>query len=285
VRIALTLTELRTAINEQKRLGKKIGFVPTMGYLHEGHGSLITRAKAENDYVVLSIFVNPLQFGPNEDYERYPRDFAKDRDYAESLGVDLLFHPEVREIYPNYPSLTKVTVSGITELLCGASRPGHFEGVATIVAKLFNLVMPDRAYFGLKDAQQVAVIQQMVQDLNFPVEIVPCPIIREEDGLAKSSRNVYLNNEERKQAVILSQSLKKAKAEIERGERNAGRIKEMIREMILSQPLAVIDYIEILTFPSLEKIDSMANKTVLIALAVKFGQTRLIDNVIVEIGG
>lgn len=285
MRIALTLTELRTAINEQKRQGKKIGFVPTMGYLHEGHGSLITRAKAENNYVVLSIFVNPLQFGPNEDYERYPRDFDKDRDYAESLGVDLLFHPEVREIYPNYPSLTKVTVSGITELLCGASRPGHFDGVATIVAKLFNLVMPDRAYFGLKDAQQVAVIQQMVKDLNFPVEIVPCPIIREEDGLAKSSRNVYLNNEERKQAVILSQSLKKAKAEIERGERNAGRIKEMIREMILSQPLAVIDYIEILTFPSLEKIDSMANKTVLIALAVKFGQTRLIDNVIVEIGG
>ncbi len=279
-----TKHELQAILQAEKRDGRKIGFIPTMGFLHEGHGSLITKAVAETDYVVMSIFVNPMQFGPNEDFEQYPRDFEKDQAFAKELGVDLLFYPSVEEIYPIYPSLTVLSVGEITDKLCGASRPGHFDGVATVIAKLFNIVQPDQAFFGSKDAQQVAVIAQMVTDLFIPVEIVICPTIREEDGLAKSSRNVYLNTEERKQAVILSQSLDVVREEIKLGNFNVSNLRRMIRAKIETQPLAKVDYIEILTYPSLLTISEIDNETVIVALAVKFGNTRLIDNCIVKVG-
>lgn len=284
MKIVYTIHELRKEIQMQKKMGKKVGFVPTMGYLHEGHGSLITKAKENTDFVVVSIFVNPMQFGPNEDFERYPRDFDKDRDFVQKLGTDLLFHPTANEMYPSYPSLTVVSVGNITSKLCGASRPGHFDGVATVVTKLFNIVQPDQAFFGIKDAQQVAVITQMVNDLNIPVEVIPCPIIREEDGLAKSSRNVYLNDEERKQAVVLNQSLEKARLEIESGNCNVANIKANIQSEIEQQPLANIDYIEILTYPNLSTVEEIDKEQIIIALAVKFGHTRLIDNCIVNVG-
>lgn len=277
--------ELMEIIAVEKIAGKTIGFVPTMGYLHEGHGSLITKAKETSNYVVLSIFVNPLQFGPNEDFEKYPRDFERDRNYAELLGVDLLYIPPVREIYPTYPALTKVRVDRLTEVLCGSSRPGHFDGVTTIVNKLFNLVQPTYAYFGLKDAQQVAVVTQMVKDLNMNVTIVPCPIVREQDGLAKSSRNVYLDEEERKQAVILFKSLNMAQNLLKNGVRKPSILVEKIIDQIETSPRAVIDYVQVLTYPNLEKVSLLQpGDQIIIALAVKFGNTRLIDNCIVEIG-
>lgn len=276
-----TKQQLQEIIRTQKQLGKKIGFIPTMGFLHEGHGSLVTQAVKQTDFVVMSIFVNPMQFGPNEDYETYPRDFAKDEAYAKEVGVDLLFYPSVAEMYPVYPSLTTVSVGEITNKLCGASRPGHFDGVATVVTKLFNFVQPDKAFFGMKDAQQIAVITQMVHDLFMPVEIVACPTLREEDGLAKSSRNVYLNTEERIQAVVLSQSLTKARAQILSGQRDVNILRANIINEIESQPLALIDYVEILSFPNLATISEIEDEKVIIALAVKFGKTRLIDNCIV----
>lgn len=279
-----TKKELQAIIRTEKQLGKKIGFFPTMGYLHEGHGSLITQAVKQTDFVVMSIFVNPMQFGPNEDYESYPRDLERDQEFAKKLGVDLLFYPSVKEMYPSYPSLTVVSVNDLTSKLCGASRPGHFDGVATVVTKLFNIVQPDKAFFSIKDAQQVAVITQMVNDLFIPVEIVVCPIIREEDGLAKSSRNVYLNTEERKQAVVLFQSLKHAREEIISGQRDVSKIRAKIMTEIEAQPLAKIDYIEILSYPSLSSISKIQNESIIIALAVKFGKTRLIDNCIVQVG-
>ncbi len=283
--IVETKQALNNRIAKQKEMGKTIGFVPTMGYLHEGHGSLVLKAKEQCDYVVLSIFVNPLQFGPNEDFETYPRDLEKDSKYAEQLGVDLIFHPSVTELYPQYPSLTIVKVNSLTNVLCGASRPGHFDGVTTIVNKLFHIVAPDSAFFGLKDAQQVAVITQMVQDLNMNVRIVSCPIVREPDGLAKSSRNVYLNTEEREQAVVLSQSIDLAKQQLQFGNTDFTQIRAEIHAQIKSQPLANIDYIEILSFPSLSHVEkAIAGEQIIIALAVKFGKTRLIDNCIVTIG-
>ncbi|WP_123040766.1 pantoate--beta-alanine ligase [Cohnella candidum] len=284
-KIVRQIAELREEIAAYRRGNPdgQVGFVPTMGYLHEGHASLIRRSAGENGLTVLSIFVNPLQFGPNEDFDRYPKDERRDLAVASSAGANLVFMPSVEEMYPE-PMRTKVTVSEVTERLCGASRPGHFDGVATVVSKLFHIVQPDRAYFGLKDAQQVAVIARMTRDLHMPIDIVPCPTVREEDGLALSSRNVYLTPEERKQALVLSQSLAQVPGWIEDGMTEA-ELAVRIRGRIRSQPLADIDYVEIATYPDLKQPapdrplrDS--NVPLLVALAVRFGKTRLIDNVL-----
>lgn len=284
--IVRRIAELREAIFAYRRtagVASRVGFVPTMGYLHEGHASLIRRSAEENGLTVLSIFVNPLQFGPNEDFDRYPRDERRDLSVAAAAGADLVFMPPVEEMYPE-PMRTKVAVSGLTERLCGASRPGHFDGVATVVSKLFHLVQPDRAYFGLKDAQQVSVIARMVSDLNMPVDIVPCPIVREPDGLAMSSRNVYLSPEERRQALVLSQTLARVPGWIEDG-MTAAELAVRIRGRIRSQPLADIEYVEIATYPDLgqppaERPLKQSRTPLLVALAARFGKTRLIDNVL-----
>lgn len=277
MKIVKTIQELTSLLQEYRKQEQKIGFVPTMGYLHEGHMSLVAHAKSLASVVVMSIFVNPTQFGPGEDFEKYPRNMERDSELAEARGVDVLFVPEVEDIYPNQPKTT-VSVSDVTSRLCGASRPGHFDGVATVVCKLFNIVQPHFAFFGMKDAQQVAVIQQMVQDLNIPVEIVPCPIVREKDGLALSSRNVYLNEEERRQALVLSQALEKAEQEFI-DHSSPAEIREKITALIQSKPLATIDYVEILSYPSLEPINVFdQSSSFIVALAVKFGKTRLIDN-------
>lgn len=277
-----TIAEMRTIIREAKRQGKRIGIVPTMGYLHQGHLSLVEAAKERCDLVVMSIFVNPLQFGPNEDFERYPRDLERDRQLAEGAGVDVLFTPSVSEMYPQ-PILTTISVAHVTAPLCGRSRPGHFDGVATVVMKLFQIVQPDYAFFGLKDAQQVAVVTQMVHDLSVPVEIVPCPIVREADGLAMSSRNVYLSPEEREQALVLSRGLKQAEQWI-REKAAPDEIRERLVEMIREMPLASIDYVEILHYPALTPVETFqAGSTIIVALAVRFGKTRLIDNLIATV--
>jgi pantoate--beta-alanine ligase len=277
-----TIAEMRVHIKEARRQGKTIGMVPTMGYLHEGHLSLVKAAREKCDLVVMSIFVNPLQFGPNEDFERYPRDIDRDRDLAKSAGVDLLFTPEVSEMYPK-PMLTNVSVSNVTELLCGKSRPGHFDGVATVVTKLFQIVQPDYAFFGQKDAQQVAVVSQMVFDLSMPVQIVPCPIVREADGLAMSSRNVYLTPEERKEALVLSRSLKQAKIWLSEGVALRD-IQERMIAMISEMPLASIEYVEVLRYPDLVPVEQpVPGESIIVALAVRFGKTRLIDNLITSI--
>jgi pantoate--beta-alanine ligase len=281
MRIAETVSEIRAVVSEAKKAGKKVGFVPTMGFFHEGHLSLIRRAKAENEFVVVSIFVNPMQFGIGEDYETYPRDLEKDNKLAESAGANVIFHPSVQEMYPQ-SFKTYVEVEEITLKLCGASRPGHFRGVATIVSKLFNIVKPDRAYFGQKDAQQVAVIQQMVGDLNMDIEIVPCAIVREADGLAMSSRNTYLNEGERKAALVLSRSLFQAEAVIRNGERDAKRLKELITGTIKAEQKASIEYVEIVDALTLEESEKIQGE-IFIALAVKFGKTRLIDNIRLEV--
>ncbi|MDR6884490.1 pantoate--beta-alanine ligase [Bacillus sp. 3255] len=280
-----TIADLRSRIKEYRRKqGGSVGFVPTMGYLHEGHASLLRKARAQSGLVVLSIFVNPLQFGPGEDFERYPRNAERDLQVAEAAGADLVFMPSVSEMYPS-PTRTTVSVTGLTSRLCGASRPGHFDGVATVVSKLFHIVQPDQAFFGLKDAQQVAVIEQMVQDLNLDVEIVPCPTLREQDGLAMSSRNVYLSEEERKQALVLSQALEKAKAFVQsRTAFAAEELERLVSDHIRTAPLADIDYAQVLTYPTLEPFDaSTSNSSIIIALAVKFGKTRLIDNAIIQL--
>ena len=281
-----SIQELRSQIAGMKKQISKpevtVGFVPTMGFLHEGHASLMKQARNKTDIVVLSIFVNPIQFGPNEDFESYPRDEKRDLAVAEKEGVDIVFIPSVEEMYPE-PTKTTIQVAGLTERLCGASRPGHFDGVTTVVAKLFNIVQPDFAFFGMKDAQQVAVLSQMVADLNMPVTIVPCPIMREDDGLALSSRNVYLSSEERSQALCLSRSLALAeKASKERADITIGELRSLVIAEIEKSPIAVIDYVEILTFPGLQQVDEEHKlndlEDVIVALAVKFGKTRLIDN-------
>ncbi|WAM33259.1 pantoate--beta-alanine ligase [Caldicellulosiruptor morganii] len=276
-----TIQEMKNVVKNLKNQGKTIGFVPTMGYLHEGHLSLVRRSKSENDITIMSIFVNPIQFGPNEDYDRYPRDFERDRSLAEKEGVDYIFYPSVQEMYPD-GFKTVVSVKKITEIMCGRSRPGHFDGVATVVLKLFNIVNPDRAYFGQKDAQQLAVIKQMVKDLNLDIEIVPCPIVREADGLAMSSRNVYLSEQERKSATVLYRALTLAKDLIERGERNTLKLKKVMEDLILNEKHTKIDYIEFVDYETFEIITKIEGK-VLIALAVFVGTTRLIDNIIVEV--
>lgn len=280
MKIIETINELRNELKAHRQ--GTIGLVPTMGYLHQGHLSLVDRARRECDTVVMSIFVNPLQFGPNEDYDRYPRDLDRDASLAKKAGVDFLFHPSVKEMYPS-ETLTQIQVRGVTERLCGASRPGHFAGVTTVVGKLFHIVEPQRAYFGMKDAQQVAVIEQMVTDLNFPVTIVPCPTIREANGLALSSRNKYLTPEQKEQALILNQSLKEAKEKWERGDfTHADQITEYVRKRIETQPLAEIDYVETLSYPQLTPLGQRLDQRMIIAVAVRFGQTRLIDNVLLD---
>ena len=251
-----------------------------MGYLHQGHLALMEEAKEENDVVIVSIFVNPTQFGPNEDYDNYPRDIKRDAKLAESIGVDAIFHPEVNEIYNNQHA-TNVEITGITDKLCDATRPAHFAGVCTIVSKLFNIINPDQAYFGQKDAQQVLVIKKMVADLNFNIEIKTVAIIRAEDGLAVSSRNQYLNSEERKAATILFESLEFAKKIIKK-DKKTSTIKQKIINFIEQEPLARIDYVELVDQKNLEELNTIKG-SILIALAVYIGSTRLIDNLMMEV--
>lgn len=281
-----SIGSLRQLLKDYRRHNgsNTIGFVPTMGYLHQGHASLLKAAKEQSDLAVLSIFVNPLQFGPNEDFDRYPRDPDRDLALAAESGAEIVFFPSKEEMYPG-PIRTTVSVAGVTEQLCGASRPGHFDGVATVVSKLFHIVQPDKAFFGLKDAQQVAVITQMVSDLNMDVEIIPCPTLREPDGLAMSSRNVYLSDAERKQALVLSESLRNAAAYAEAHSVFTDQdLLERTIAHIRTAPLAVIDYVELLSYPALEPIPVIARNldTFILALAVKFGKTRLIDNIIIS---
>ena len=281
MRLFTTVVEIKEYLRRQQAAGKSVGLVPTMGYLHEGHLSLIRRAVAETDIPVISVFVNPIQFGPSEDLGKYPRDLKRDQELIRETGAEVVFNPSMAEMYGT-DYLTYVRVEKITETLCGVSRPGHFQGVATVVNKLFNIVRPDKAYFGQKDAQQALVIRKMVKDLNMDVEVVVCPIVREADGLAMSSRNTYLNAEERRQAVALYQALLAAKAMIEQGERDAHRVKRHMEELIHRQPLANVDYISVVDPESLREITEISG-AVLLALAVKFGATRLIDNLRVEV--
>ena len=275
------INELRDRVKGWKSQGLKVGFVPTMGYLHEGHESLIKRASEENDKVVVSIFVNPIQFGPKEDLSTYPRDLERDSKVCEGAGADIIFHPKSEEMYFEDFS-TFVDTNGLTSGLCGKSRPTHFRGVCTVVTKLFNIVLPDRAYFGEKDAQQLAIIKRMVRDLNIDVEVIGCPIVREKDGLAKSSRNTYLSIEERSAATILSKALNIAREKIKDGERTSSNIISTIKEIIESEKLARIDYIEVVDSFSMEGVDTI-EKSVLVAIAVFIGKTRLIDNFTYEL--
>ena len=271
---------VRQQVSEWKKAGLSIGLVPTMGYLHEGHKSLIDAARRENDRVAVSIFVNPMQFGPNEDLESYPRDLEKDAALCEEAGVDLIFHPQPEEMYaPGF--CTYVDMDGLTTQLCGKSRPTHFRGVQTVVLKLFHIVTPDRAYFGQKDAQQLAVIRRMVRDLDVGVTIIGCPIIREADGLAKSSRNTYLNEKERQAALVLSRSLQAGKALMEAGETNAQAVRQAITDEINKESMARIDYVDVVDFDTITPVETIQG-TVLTAIAVYIGKTRLIDNFIVE---
>lgn len=278
MKIVNTIQEVREQVKAWRMNGLTVGLVPTMGYLHEGHKSLIDRAVAENDRVVVSVFVNPMQFGPSEDLESYPRDMDRDAALCEKAGASLIFHPSADEMYHDDFS-SFVDMNTLTGGLCGKTRPIHFRGVCTVVAKLFHIVTPDKAYFGQKDAQQLAVIRHMVSDLNFGIEIVGCPIIREEDGLAKSSRNTYLNSEERKAALVLSRSLKIGEQMMESGEKDAKKIVEAIRTEIGREPLAKIDYVEVVDWNTLEAVETIEGP-VLVAIAVYIGKTRLIDNVI-----
>lgn len=279
MKIVKTIDEVRSIVKEWKRSGMSVGLVPTMGYLHEGHKSLIMRAAAECDRVVVSDFVNPTQFAPNEDFESYPRDINADAALCTDAGAHLIFNPEPEEMYID--PLCFVDMDKITKVLCGKTRPIHFKGVCTVVSKLFNIVAPDKAYFGEKDAQQLCVIKKMVRDLNFDIEIVGCPIIREADGLAKSSRNTYLSADERKAALCLSRSLKLGRKMIDDGETNTKTILNAIKAEICKEPLAKIDYVEMVDLNSLESI-AEAKAPLLTAMAVYIGKTRLIDNFIIE---
>lgn len=275
------IVAVRNYVSQAKKEGKSIGLVPTMGYLHEGHLSLARKARAQNDIVIMSIFVNPTQFGPNEDLERYPRDLERDKKLAEGARVDAIFFPSAEEMYPSNFA-TYVHVEVLTEVLCGASRPGHFRGVTTVVSKLFNIVQPDRAYFGLKDYQQATVIKRMVEDLNFPIEIVTVPTYREEDGLALSSRNKYLSPEQRQSARSLYRALKLGEELIHSGERQVEVVKEAMSKEILAHPETKIDYIAINNAETLQPLDEINGK-ILLALAVWVGSTSLIDNLVLEV--
>ncbi len=280
MRIATTIDEVREQIAQWKAAGRTVGLVPTMGYLHEGHQSLMDAARQACDAVVVSVFVNPIQFGPNEDFDNYPRDLERDAELCEAHGVDLVFHPSADEMYPARFN-TYVTADALAETLCGASRPGHFRGVCTVVTKLFNIVQPDLAFFGQKDAQQLAIVKGMVRDLNLPVRVVGCPIVREDDGLAKSSRNTYLSAAERQAALVLSRAVAAGQRAVEAGERDAHALKRLMLDILESEPLARVDYLEVvdgLTMQPVERIGSAA----LVALAVYIGSTRLIDNFIFE---
>lgn len=282
MKIIKTIQEMNDISKQYVQEGKTIGYVPTMGYLHAGHMSLIRAARKENDIVMISIFVNPTQFGPDEDLESYPRDLERDVALCEREGADYIFHPTPEEMYPNGYTTYVETYGTITKKLCGASREGHFQGVTTVLTKLFNIVKPSRAYFGQKDAQQVAVVEKMVRELNFDLEIVPCPIVREADGLAMSSRNAYLTDEQRQDALVLSQSLELAKEMIASGHRSASAIKKAMTDKIKTVDYAEIDYIEIVDAKELEDVEKLQGDT-LIALAVKIGKPRLIDNTRLEV--
>ncbi|HKL42687.1 MAG TPA: pantoate--beta-alanine ligase [Clostridia bacterium] len=275
------IDEIRNILDLERKVNRSIALVPTMGFLHEGHLSLIKEARKNNDIVVVSIFVNPTQFGPGEDLETYPRDINRDQNLCKNEGVDYIFNPSVDEMYEDNYATYVITESNITNKLCGASREGHFKGVMSVVTKLFNIIRPSKAYFGRKDYQQVAVIKKMVNDLNIPVEIIDCPIVRESDGLAMSSRNTYLEPNERKDALVLNESLKEAKERILKGEKNKKVIREEILDKINEIPYSEIDYVEILDAKTLENIE-IIDRDVVIALAVKIGKPRLIDNIIVE---
>ena len=280
MKIVSTVEEVRAQVKEWKKEGYTIGFVPTMGYLHEGHASLMDAA-GENDNVVVSIFVNPIQFGPNEDLESYPRDLEHDAKVCEEHGVDLIFHPTPEEMYGEH-FYTYVDMDVLTKELCGLSRPVHFRGVCTVVNKLFNIVTPDHAYFGEKDAQQLAIIKRMVKDLNMPLEIHGCPIIREEDGLAKSSRNTYLSEEERKAALVLSRSIFLGKEMVEKGERDAKKVVAAMTAEIEKEPLAKIDYVKVVDLETMQQVETIEHD-ILTAIAVYIGKTRLIDNFMVTL--
>ena len=277
MKIATTIAEVRAQVREWKQQGLTVGLVPTMGYLHEGHASLVKTSVQQCDRTVASVFLNPTQFGPGEDLETYPRDFEHDCALLTECGCDMVFHPEVSEMYPDGFATFVEVQSEMPRQLCGKTRPIHFRGVCTVVSKLFNIVTPDKAFFGQKDAQQLAVIKRMVRDFNIDIEIVGCPIVREADGLAKSSRNTYLNPEERKAALILSHSLKKGIDVIKTGETNSKKIIAAITEVINTEPLAKIDYVSVVDAVTMQDVEAIKND-VLVAIAVKIGKTRLIDN-------
>ena len=279
MKIVGTVKEVREQVKEWKKQGLSVGFVPTMGYLHEGHKSLMDAARKGNDKVVVSIFVNPMQFGPTEDLATYPRDLDHDAALCESAGVDLIFHPEAEEMYEK-DFCSFVDMTGLTEGLCGKTRPIHFRGVCTVVNKLFNIVTPDHAYFGQKDGQQLAVIKRMVRDLNMDIEIVGCPIVREEDGLAKSSRNTYLSSEERKAALILSKTVALGK-ELAKTEKDANKVVEAMKKNIETETLAKIDYVEAVDALSMAPVEKLEG-TCMLAMAVYIGKTRLIDNTLIN---
>ena len=280
MKIVGTVKEVREQVKEWKKQGLSVGFVPTMGYLHEGHKSLMDAARKGNDKVVVSIFVNPMQFGPTEDLATYPRDLDHDAALCESAGVDLIFHPEAEEMYEK-DFCSFVDMTGLTEGLCGKTRPIHFRGVCTVVNKLFNIVTPDHAYFGQKDGQQLAVIKRMVRDLNMDIEIVGCPIVREEDGLAKSSRNTYLSKDERKAALILSKAVKLGEDMAKAGEKDTDKIVSEMIKLIETEPMAKIDYVQAVDAVSVKPVKEMT-APVLVAMAVYIGKTRVIDNFIYE---
>ena len=283
MKIVETIAEVREQVKQWKKEGLTVALVPTMGYLHEGHRSLMERARKENDRVVVSVFVNPTQFGPNEDLASYPRDLEHDAALCDSVGVDLIFHPTPEEMYPKgFCSFVDMDV--LTKELCGLSRPVHFRGVCTVVSKLFHIVTPDRAYFGEKDAQQLAVIKRMVLDLNLDIEIVGCPIVREADGLAKSSRNTYLSPEERKAALVLSRSIFAGKELAESGETDAHKLVQAMTDIISAEPLARIDYVKVVDLLTMQQIDKL-DRPFLAAIAVYIGKTRLIDNFMMQAGG
>ncbi|MFC4322682.1 pantoate--beta-alanine ligase [Litchfieldia salsa] len=280
MKIITSVAAMEKEMRIHRDANKSIGFVPTMGYLHEGHMTLVKKAREENDLVILSIFVNPLQFGPNEDFDSYPRDFDRDEKLAKNNGVDLIFYPQVEDMYKDSFSF-EVKVVNKVNVLCGKKRKGHFDGVATVLIKLFNITQANKVYFGMKDAQQVAIVQSLIKDFNFPIELVPVNTVREEDGLAKSSRNVYLTEYERQEAPQIYKALISAKSAIINGEKNSYNVQNAIKEHITQHTSGVIDYVEVLSYPELETIGELSGK-VLIAVAVKFTKARLIDNITVD---
>lgn len=281
MKIATTIAEVRAQVAAWKKEGLTVGLVPTMGYLHEGHASLVDEAVRQCDRVVASVFVNPTQFGPNEDLEDYPRDFDRDKALLEEHGCHLVFHPSVEEMYPEGAATYVEILSDMPKQLCGKTRPVHFRGVCTVVSKLFNIVTPDKAFFGQKDAQQLAILRRMVRDLSYGIQLVGCPIVREADGLAKSSRNTYLNPQERQAALVLSQAVKLGRELVAQGERDAAKLVAAMSAHIAAQPLARIDYVQAVDGVTMEPVETLQG-TVLVAMAVYIGKTRLIDNFIVE---
>lgn len=281
MKVITSISQMQKEIQSLKNDKLSIGYVPTMGYLHEGHVRLVKKAREENDIVIMSIFVNPLQFGPNEDLDAYPRDFERDSEIAKNEKVDYIFYPSVEEMYPSKPSVTLVVQKRV-DVLCGSSRPGHFNGVATVLAKLFHIIQPTRAYFGMKDAQQVAVVDGLITDLHFPIELIPVETVREEDGLAKSSRNVRLTSKEREEASVLYKSLKEAEKQIRAGERDIDVIISNMKNTISNNSSGAVEYIEIYSYPELENLEVLEGK-IIIAIAVKFTNARLIDNLVFTI--